>query len=168
MFDFNNLTITFLMMHSSQKRVNICIACSSGGHLNQAQKLSSVWEGKNHFFITERRCNGLDLAKVERAYFITPARRKFHRLIISFLQTLRIFFIERPTVIISTGAEIGFPPMVLGLLFFRKVIYIETFARVDDLSLTGKLLYPFVKNFYVQWEPLVKKYKKAKYLGSLY
>lgn len=150
------------------KELKICIAASSGGHLKQALRLEDIWLGQNYFFITERKCNGLDLAKYERTYFITPARRKVHRLIFSFLQTLRIFLIERPSVIISTGAEIGFPPMVLGLIFFKKTIYVETFARVDDLSLTGKLLYPFVKNFYVQWEPITKKYPKAKYLGALY
>ncbi len=149
-------------------KLNVCIASSSGGHLKQALRLLPAFEENNIFFITERKCNGLDLAKHNKVYFITPARRKIHRLIISFLQSLRIFLIERPSVIVSTGAEIGFPPMVLGLLFFRKVIYIETFARTDDLSLTGKLLYPFVKNFYVQWEPLRKKYPRAKYAGALY
>lgn len=145
-----------------------CVACSSGGHLKQALRLLPSTKGHKIFFITERKCNGLDLAKKEKVYFITPARRKIHRLFVSFLQTLRIFLIERPNVIISTGAEIGFPPMILGLLFFRKVIYIETFARMDDLSLTGKLVYPFVKYFYVQWEPLRKKYPRAKYAGAVY
>jgi len=148
--------------------MNICIACSSGGHLKQALRLLPAFEEQKVFFITERRCNGLELAKRNKVYFVSPARRKPHRLFLSFLQTLRIFLVERPNVIISTGAEIGFPAIILGLIFFRKVIYVETFARVDDLSLTGKLIYPFVKHFYVQWEPLQKKFPRTKYFGALY
>ncbi|MFA5930791.1 MAG: PssD/Cps14F family polysaccharide biosynthesis glycosyltransferase [archaeon] len=150
------------------KKIKICIAASSGGHLKQALRLSDIWKDQNYFFITERRCNGLDLAKKERTYFITPARRKVHRLIMSFLQTIRIFLLENPDAIISTGAEIGFPPVIIGFLLRKKIIYLETFARIDDLSLTGKLLYPLIKNFFVQWEPLKKKYPKAIYLGAVY
>lgn len=148
--------------------MKICIAASSGGHLKQALRLMPIYKNKDYFFITERRFNGLDLAKKEKVYFITPTKRKVHRFIVSLLQTLRIFIIENPSVIISTGAEIGFPAILLGFIFRKKVIYIETFARTDDLSLTGKLVYPFVKNFYVQWEGLVKKHPKAKYRGALY
>lgn len=150
------------------KPVKFCITASSGGHLKQALRLEDVWKGQDYFFITERKCNGLDLAKKERTYFITPAKRKIHRATISFLQTIRIFLIENPDAVISTGAEIGFPPIVVGFLLGKKTIYIETFARTDELSLTGKLLYPFIKNFYVQWEPLKKKYPQAKYIGPLY
>lgn len=75
---------------------------------------------------------------------------------------------ENPDAVISTGAEIGFPPMIIGYLLRKKIIYVETFARIDDLSLTGKLMYHLIKNFYVQWKPLKKKYPKAIYMGALY
>ena len=52
-------------------------------------------------------------------------------------------------------------------LFGKKVIYIESLAKVNSLSVTGKMVYPFANKFYVQWEDLAKKYKKAEYLGRL-
>lgn len=148
--------------------IKLCIACSSGGHLNQALRMKEIWKNKNHFFITERRCNGLDLAKYEKTYFITPARRKIHRFFVSFLQAFRIIWIENPSAILSTGAEIGYPVMLAGFLLRKRIVYVETFARVDDLSLTGKLVYPFLSNFFIQWEPLKNKFPRAKYEGSLY
>jgi beta-1,4-N-acetylglucosaminyltransferase len=148
--------------------MKVCIASSSGGHLQQALRLKEAYKNKDYFFITERRSNGLDLAKKERVYFISPPRRKWYRLIVSFLQTLRIFIIERPSIIISTGAEIGYPAIMLGWVLRKKVIYIETFARIDRMSLTGRLVYPFIKDFYVQWEELAKKYPKSKYVGAVY
>lgn len=35
-----------------------------------------------------------------------------------------------------------------------RIIYIESFARVSRLSLSGKLLRPFVHRFLVQWPQL--------------
>ena len=48
-----------------------------------------------------------------------------------------------------------------------KIIYIESFCRVQKLSLTGKLVYPIADKFIVMWEELTKKYKKAIYLGKI-
>ncbi|WVF73127.1 hypothetical protein IAT40_007946 [Kwoniella sp. CBS 6097] len=39
---------------------------------------------------------------------------------------------------------------ILGLTF-TKIIYVESFARVKSLSLSGKLVRPFVDRFIVQW-----------------
>ncbi|KAJ7703133.1 oligosaccharide biosynthesis protein Alg14-like protein [Mycena rosella] len=48
-----------------------------------------------------------------------------------------------------------------------RVIYVESFARVESLSLSGKLLYPFVDRFVVQWPQLLKKAKGAEFHGLL-
>ncbi|KAJ7188164.1 glycosyltransferase family 1 protein [Mycena filopes] len=48
-----------------------------------------------------------------------------------------------------------------------RVIYIESFARVDSLSLSGKLLYPFVDRFIVQWKQLQEKVPGAEFRGLL-
>ncbi|KAI9636617.1 oligosaccharide biosynthesis protein Alg14 like-domain-containing protein [Dioszegia hungarica] len=39
---------------------------------------------------------------------------------------------------------------ILGLRY-TKIIYVESFARVKSLSLSGKILRPFVDTFVVQW-----------------
>tara|TARA_B110000093_G_C12923011_1_gene389978 strand:+ start:1049 stop:1564 length:516 start_codon:yes stop_codon:yes gene_type:complete len=48
----------------------------------------------------------------------------------------------------------------------NRIIYIESFARVKTLSLTGKIVYPLVDKFIVQWPELI--HGKAEYLGKLY
>ncbi|MDD4082342.1 MAG: polysaccharide biosynthesis protein, partial [Sphaerochaetaceae bacterium] len=74
---------------------------------------------------------------------------------------------ENPDIIISTGAEIGFPAMILGVILRKKVIYIESIARINSPSLTGQLIYPFIKDFYVQWPQGKKFFPKAKYVGAV-
>ncbi|KLO15397.1 oligosaccharide biosynthesis protein Alg14 like protein [Schizopora paradoxa] len=48
-----------------------------------------------------------------------------------------------------------------------KLIYIESFARVNSLSLSGKLLRPFVDKFIVQWPDLVSENDRGEYHGWL-
>ncbi|KAI0645600.1 oligosaccharide biosynthesis protein Alg14 like-domain-containing protein [Trametes meyenii] len=55
---------------------------------------------------------------------------------------------------------------ILGLRSPR-LIYIESFARVRHLSLSGKLLRPLVDRFVVQWPELAKKDGKRVYRGWL-
>ena len=47
-------------------------------------------------------------------------------------------------------------------------IYIEVFDRVDKPTLTGRLVYPIVDEFIVQWEEQLKVYPKAKNFGSIF
>jgi len=48
-----------------------------------------------------------------------------------------------------------------------RLIYIESFARVRSLSLSGKLIRPFVDRFFVQWPQLLKQGGREEYCGCL-
>lgn len=64
--------------------------------------------------------------------------------------------------------ELCAAPQVLGLKSVH-IIYIESIARVDHLSLTGKILYHLrLSNlFLVQWEKLADKLPRAKFISRL-
>lgn len=54
--------------------------------------------------------------------------------------------------------------VVLMFNIYAKILYVESFCRVTELSLTGKLLLPLMKissniKFVVHWEELKNKYK---------
>jgi beta-1,4-N-acetylglucosaminyltransferase len=145
--------------------MKICIACSAGGHLTEVLQLEKVWKNKQHFYISDARVNALNLKG--KKYFILPPRRSYIRTGIAFIQTFIIFLKENPSIIISTGAEIGYPSLILGWIFRKKTIYIESLARIDSPSLCGKLVYGKVDYFYVQWKNGLKFFKEAKYVGSV-
>ena len=71
-------------------------------------------------------------------------------------------------MIISSGAAVAVPFFYFGKLFGAKLIYIEVFDRIDKPTVTGKLVYPIVDKFIVQWEEQKKVYKKAICLGSIF
>jgi beta-1,4-N-acetylglucosaminyltransferase len=47
------------------------------------------------------------------------------------------------------------------------IVFVESFCRVQSLSLTGRLLYPIVDKFVVQWPQLCEKYGRAEHLGVI-
>ncbi|KIM75486.1 glycosyltransferase family 1 protein [Piloderma croceum F 1598] len=48
-----------------------------------------------------------------------------------------------------------------------RLVYIESFARVKSLSLSGRLLRPLVDRFVVQWPELLKQGGRGEYRGWL-
>ena len=75
---------------------------------------------------------------------------------------------EKPDLIISSGAAVAVPFFYLGKLFGAKLIYIEVFDRIDKPTMTGKLVYPIVDKFIVQWDEMKEVYPKAINLGSIF
>jgi len=105
-------------------------------------------------------------------YFLRQVNRKEKMFIpVMLLNTLRTIFIyakERPDVVITTGVLAVLPMCLLSKLMRKKLIYIESFAKVNTPNESGKLLYKYADRFYVQWESMLKVYPNAVYLGGIY
>ncbi|CAG8498099.1 8704_t:CDS:2, partial [Scutellospora calospora] len=91
----------------------------------------------------------------------------------SLFACIKIILLDLPDLIICNGpgscipvCVISYIPRILGIKWI-KLIYVESFARVRTLSLSGKLLLRFVDRFIVQWPYLEQKYPQAEYRGIL-
>lgn len=155
------------------KKEKAIFIASSGGHLTQLLQLEQLFQKFDYLVITEKNEVNLTLAKKYNTKFLTYCSRK-KKLSFPFLfiyncfKSLIYLFKYWPKYIITTGAGTAVPLCILGKLFGRKVIYIESFARKNSRSLTGKILYPFSNLFIVQWEEMLELYPKAKYFGPIY
>ena len=87
-----------------------------------------------------------------------------------FLKSLYIYIKEKPDVIISTGVLSTIPMLFIGHFFKKKVIYIESFAKINSPTMTGKLIYKkkIANQFYVQWKSMLEFYPDAIYKGGIY
>lgn len=154
-----------------EKKLKLCFAASSGGHYEQLMMLKPLMEKYDSFIITEKTSYEVSTKGI-RAYFIKQVNRKernvFFRLIANAFMSFRIFCKERPDAIICTGVLAMLPMCFLCKLFRKKVIYIESFAKVTSGTESGKLVYKFADCFYVQWESMLDIYPKAIYLGGIY
>lgn len=149
----------------------ICFISSSGGHFSELSRIKRLSEQFDCFLVTER----VEKFKTEfcsKIYFVREINRKEKFFIFRFfglmVKELFVFLKERPTHIITTGALCAYPMARVAKIFKSKIIYIESYARIYDLSLTGKKMYKIADQFFVQWSELTEKYPKAKYLGALY
>jgi UDP-N-acetylglucosamine:LPS N-acetylglucosamine transferase len=83
------------------------------------------------------------------------------------LQALRILLADRPDVIISAGPGVGAIFSYIAKILGKKVVFIESWARVSSKSASGKLVYPVADLFFVQWPEMLKLYPRAIYAGRL-
>lgn len=153
------------------KRIKIVFAASSGGHFEQLLMLKPLMEKYDSILVTEKTDYGAGKLDI-KTYYVNQINRKEKLFIFKFLlNTWKSFVIlvkERPRVMITTGVLATVPMALLIKLSGGKLIYIESFAKVTSKTLSGKLLYRFADQFYVQWEEMLKLYPNAIYKGGIY
>lgn len=153
------------------KNTKVCFASSSGGHFEQLLMLRPLMEKYDSFILTEKT---LYQAQVEgvRTYLlkkVIPIDKGYRFwTFVNMCSSLRIFIKEKPDVIVSTGVMVTVPICMFAKLFGKKVVYIESFAKVDSPTKTGKFIYKFADRFYVQWDSMLKVYPEALCLGGIY
>ena len=151
----------------------VMFICSVGGHLTQMLSLKEIFSNYDYLLVTEKSKVTLDLAnKYNTKYLLHGTRSYLFKyifiFIFNFFKSIYLFAKYRPEVIVSTGTHTAVVMCYLGWLFRRKIIFIESFAKSQSPTLSGKLVYPIATTFVVQWESMLKFYPKAKYWGGIY
>jgi beta-1,4-N-acetylglucosaminyltransferase len=150
----------------------ICLISSSGGHFAQLKQLLPIINKFDPLFIVEKNASTLSNSSNYKTLYLLQQERKNTWFYFIFITNIILSFIyilkERPKIIISTGAGAVVPFCLIGKLFGAKIIFIESFAKITTPTMTGKILYKFADQFYVQWESMLSHYPKAIYKGSFY
>lgn len=161
--------------------MKICLICSPGGHLIESLKLLDAFKFNELFLITyDENFDFSTINQINKIYSITNLliKRvdklkilKYIYLVISMvfltITELKIILKENPDIIVSTGSEIAIPSFYIAQILQIKTIFIESLTRINELSGTGRIVYPVSDVFLVQWEDLARKYKKSVYRGSI-
>lgn len=154
-----------------KKKLKICFAASSGGHYEQLMMLKPLMEKYESFIVTEKTLYKASV-KEKKIYYMHQVNRRESLftiwMLMNLVHSMFIMMRERPNVVITTGVLAMIPISLLVKLTGGKLIYIESFAKVTSPTKTGKLLYKFADQFYVQWEPMKKIYPNAIFLGGIY
>ena len=131
--------------------------------------LKPFWQDKDRFWVTFDKEDARGLLQREKVYPCHfPTNRNLKNLIRNTFVAWKVLRKERPDLLISSGAAVAVPFFYLGKLFGAKLIYIEIYDRIDKPTMTGKMVYPIVDKFIVQWEEQKKVYPKAINLGSIF
>ena len=149
----------------------IAFIASSGGHLEEIERLKAIEKKYDSFLVTEKGPFS-DTDFCEKKYYVSQMNRRqitfLPKFIFLFIQAFIMLKREKPDFIITTGALIAYPFCILAKIMEIKVIYVESFARVKKPSLTGRLLYNFSDLFIVQWENMLKLYPKSVLGGGIF
>jgi beta-1,4-N-acetylglucosaminyltransferase len=74
----------------------------------------------------------------------------------------------RPRILLTTGAGVAVPFAWLARLRGVKVVYIESFTRIESPSFSCRLVAPIADRVYAQWPELTSAVKKARYAGNVF
>jgi hypothetical protein len=161
----NGFTIN-IMKH--KKKNIIGIVASPGGHLTQLLQVSKAWSNYSAFYVSTHMSAIPLFKKMGKFYIIEESGRgRLFGTLKSIFTCLVIVNKERPKVIISGGSGCGTFLCLFGKLFGSKTIWLDSVANVEDISLSGRVILPFIDLFIVQWEHLTKRYKKVEYYGKV-
>ena len=154
-------------MKNHNRKPRLCLVSSSGGHWEQLQKLQPLIDKYDGFLVTEKT----QFPENAKYFMIrTDLKDKLMplKMFVNVFHAIGIWIKERPDFVITTGTMVAYPFYLLAVLFHKKIVYIETFGRVNMPTEAGKKMEKHSDLFIVQWESQKKHYKKAIYGGCLY
>ena len=93
-----------------------------------------------------------------------PAKNLVRNLLLAW----RLLGVVRPRVLLTTGAGVAVPFAWLGRLRGVRIVYVESFTRIEGPSLTGRLVGPIAHRAYVQWPEMESLVPKARYAGNVF
>jgi len=156
------------------KKKKIILICSDGGHLAQILELKDLFTQYDYLLISEKTEATIELKEKYNIRFLKgrPKGRRgimfWFSLVANLFLSLRLLLTHYPKVIITTGSHTAVPMCILGKIFFVKVVWILSFARINSKAKSASLVYPIADKFIVQWETAQKLYPKSIYLGGIY
>lgn len=149
-------------------RADVLLVCSTGGHLLQLHALAAAWRPFRRIWVTNDRSDARSLLADEIVvYGYWPTIRNVRNLVRNTFLAVRVVARARPRVILTTGAAVAVPFAWVGWLFRAKVVYVESFTRIDTASLSCRLISPVADRVYVQWPELLERLPRASYAGSV-
>lgn len=149
--------------------MKLLLTCTSGGHFATMRSLAPFWQEHERVWVTD--CKGdtqiLD-DQQERVHWLTyQGPRDWFAFLQNLPAAVRILRRERPDMVVSTGASVAVNFAIAAKLLGIRFLYVESISRAEELSLSGKIVYPLSNEFYVQWPGLCERYPRAIYRGMV-
>ena len=155
-------------MSRSKEELRICVTASAGGHLSQLLKLSDIWKEHEVFYVSNLKSVTQKLQKLGCCYITGECNRQHPIRILWVLKNcIKIILREKPNVIISTGAAPSCLLCIIGKMFGAKIVWIDSIANAERLSMSGRIIRPFANMIFTQWPEVAEKYESVYYEGSL-
>lgn len=130
---------------------------SGGGHWVQLLRLRPAFDGARVVFATVNRGYAADVVGREFRLIRDANRHQKLALVRSALSIFLLLLIERPDIVISTGAAPGYFAVRLGKLLRMRTIWVDSVANAEELSMSGRKAGACVDLWLTQWAHLANE-----------
>jgi UDP-N-acetylglucosamine:LPS N-acetylglucosamine transferase len=130
---------------------------SGGGHWVQLLRMRPAFEGGDVVFATVDSSYSTDVPDCEFRRICDGNMSQKLRLLRCAASVLFLLLVERPDVVISTGAAPGYFAIRFGKLMRMKTVWVDSIANADELSLSGKKAGDFADLWLTQWPHLAQE-----------
>lgn len=147
----------------------LLLVCSAGGHLLQLLELRAAWQPFERVWVTFDKSDARSLLRDEQVVHAHgPTNRSIRNLLRNLVLARRVLRLARPSAVLTTGAGIAVPFAWVARLRGIPVVYVESFTRIDRLSMSGRMISPIAERLYVQWPEAADAVPRALFAGSVF
>lgn len=149
-------------------RHHLLFVASTGGHLAQLLQLRPWWKDHDRTWVTFDKPDARSTLEGERVvHAYHPTTRHLGNLARNATLARSVLGSLRPDAVLSTGAGVALPFVLLARAKGIPTVYLEVYDRVDSVTLTGRLCRPFSSAFCVQWPEQVALYPGSEPVGRV-
>lgn len=127
--------------------------------------LRPVYEAHDYFYVLNDRIP-LPHDMQGRTHFIRHSERDW-LFFVNLWEAWRILHLEKPNIIVSTGAGVAVPFALVAKCYKIPFIFIEISTQVNEPSLTGRIMYYLADRFFYQWRGLGRFFPKGTFGGLI-
>lgn len=138
----------------ASRKPKVLAIASGGGHWVQLLRLRPAFEGCDVSFATVRAGYREDVGGAP--FHLIPDSNRWNKL--ALLRSAAAIFLLvwrlRPDVVITTGAAPGYFGVRFGKWLGARVVWVDSVANVEELSMSGAKAGSFVDLWLTQWPHL--------------
>lgn len=138
----------------SGKRPKVLAISSGGGHWVQLMRLRPAFEGCDVTYATVQEGYRSDVGDADFRVVRNGNRWSKTDLLLSALGILRLLLSVKPDVVITTGAAPGYFAVRFGKWLGARVVWVDSVANAQELSMSGIKAGSFVDLWLTQWPHL--------------
>ncbi|WP_051683730.1 glycosyltransferase [Blastococcus sp. URHD0036] len=117
------------------------LVASTGGHLSELYRLAAVMAPEDSSWVTFDTPQSRSVLRGERVTVVPYVGPRDLRGSLAAMTTLwRVLRLERPDVVVSTGAAVAISAFLAARLLGIPCVYVESLARMQGPSLTGRIV----------------------------
>lgn len=157
--------------HGAVRRdLKLCVGASAGGHTTELFALlgHASWWPRPAVAVTTLEILRPRFEELGPTTVIGECdRRRPWAALAVLARAWRFVHRERPDVVVTTGS---LPlAMVCGWvkLYRGHVVWVDSVAQMDDMSMSGRLVSLFADRCYAQWPAVAARHRKVRYAGEL-